>query len=136
MAEPELLILDEPFDGLDVHSRQQLAELLAQLNADGYTVVLVLNRFDEIPAFVQHAGVLVDCMLTETGEKIRAVATGTHRPTGAQRETCRDRITRAGCAACPQHTSAGRAADRAQGWGGLLQRPRDYQPAFMDGESR
>ena len=69
MAQPELLILDEPFDGLDVDSRQQLAQLLARLNADGYTLVLVLNRFDEIPAFVQHAGVLVDCALTETGEK-------------------------------------------------------------------
>ena len=69
MAEPDFLILDEPFDGLDVHSRQQLAELLAHLNADGYTLVLVLNRFDEIPDFVQHAGVLVDCVLTETGEK-------------------------------------------------------------------
>jgi len=69
MSQPDLLILDEPFDGLDVHSREQLAELLAELNADGYTLVLVLNRFDEIPRFVQHAGVLVDCALTETGEK-------------------------------------------------------------------
>jgi molybdate transport system ATP-binding protein len=56
MAEPELLILDEPFDGLDVKSREQLALLLASLNQQGYTVVLVLNRFDEIPAFVQFAG--------------------------------------------------------------------------------
>jgi molybdate transport system ATP-binding protein len=69
MSQPELLILDEPFDGLDVHSRQQLAELLAELNSEGYTLVLVLNRFDEIPDFVQHAGVLADCALTETGEK-------------------------------------------------------------------
>ncbi|SQA96631.1 putative molybdenum transport ATP-binding protein ModF [Cedecea neteri] len=37
MSEPELLILDEPFDGLDVKSRQQLADLLAQLSAQGYT---------------------------------------------------------------------------------------------------
>ena len=69
MSQPELLILDEPFDGLDVDSRQQLAALLAQLNSAGYTLVLVLNRFDEIPDFVQHAGVLADCALTETGEK-------------------------------------------------------------------
>ena len=69
MSEPELLILDEPFDGLDVKSRQQLAELLAQLSAQGYTLVLVLNRFDEIPDFVQFAGVLADCTLTESGEK-------------------------------------------------------------------
>ncbi|MWT62803.1 ATP-binding cassette domain-containing protein, partial [Escherichia coli] len=69
MSEPELLILDEPFDGLDVQSRAQLAALLASLNQQGYTLVLVLNRFDEIPDFVQYAGVLADCSLTETGEK-------------------------------------------------------------------
>lgn len=69
MSEPELLILDEPFDGLDVASRQQLADLLASLHQTGYTLVLVLNRFDEIPDFVQFAGVLADCTLTESGEK-------------------------------------------------------------------
>lgn len=69
MAAPDLLILDEPFDGLDVGSRQQLAELLAELHAGGLTLVLVLNRFDEIPDFVQFAGVLADCTLTETGER-------------------------------------------------------------------
>ena len=69
MSEPELLILDEPFDGLDVQSRAQLAALLASLNQQGYTLVLVLNRFDEIPDFIQHAGVLADCNLAETGEK-------------------------------------------------------------------
>lgn len=69
MSEPELLILDEPFDGLDVQSRAQLAALLESLNQQGYTLVLVLNRFDEIPDFIQYAGVLADCNLTETGEK-------------------------------------------------------------------
>ncbi|VEB99507.1 Putative HMP/thiamine import ATP-binding protein YkoD [Cedecea lapagei] len=69
MSEPELLILDEPFDGLDVKSRGQLADLLAQLSDRGYTLVLVLNRFDEIPEFVQFAGVLADCTLTESGAK-------------------------------------------------------------------
>jgi molybdate transport system ATP-binding protein len=59
MTQPDLLILDEPFDGLDVASRQQLAGLLESLHR-GITLVLVLNRFDEIPAFVQFAGVLAD----------------------------------------------------------------------------
>lgn len=69
MTNPELLILDEPFDGLDVASRSQLADLLGQLNAQGITLVLVLNRFDEIPDFVANTGVLVDCTLNETGAK-------------------------------------------------------------------
>ncbi|RVR73241.1 molybdate ABC transporter ATP-binding protein ModF, partial [Klebsiella pneumoniae] len=43
--------------------------LLADLHSAGITLVLVLNRFDEIPEFVQFAGVLADCTLSETGEK-------------------------------------------------------------------
>lgn len=69
MPDPELLILDEPFDGLDVKSREQLALLLGQLNREGHTLALVLNRFDEIPAFVENAGVLADCVLTDVGKK-------------------------------------------------------------------
>lgn len=42
---------------------------LASLHQSGITLVLVLNRFDEIPEFVQFAGVLADCTLAETGAK-------------------------------------------------------------------
>ncbi len=69
MAQPDLLVFDEPFDGLDVQSRQQLALLLAELSQQGYTLVLILNRFDEIPEFVQHAGVLADCTLGASGTR-------------------------------------------------------------------
>lgn len=69
MGEPDLLILDEPFDGLDVASRQQLADLLTTLHHQGYTLVLVLNRFDEIPDFIQRIGVLADCSLVQVGDK-------------------------------------------------------------------
>lgn len=69
MAQPDLLIFDEPFDGLDVGSREQLARLLGTLNDQGYTIVLILNRFDEIPGFVQNVGVLAECTLIDTGPK-------------------------------------------------------------------
>ncbi|ALB62129.1 molybdenum ABC transporter ATP-binding protein [Cronobacter condimenti 1330] len=69
MAQPDLLILDEPFDGLDVASREQLARLLGELSAQGYTLALILNRFDDIPDFIQHAGVVADCTLIDTGDK-------------------------------------------------------------------
>ncbi|BFO08855.1 molybdate ABC transporter ATP-binding protein ModF [Serratia rubidaea] len=74
MRQPDLLILDEPFDGLDVASRAQLAELLAQLAQQGYTLVLVLNRFDEIPDFVQQVGVLADCTLASQGPRQQVMA--------------------------------------------------------------
>lgn len=69
MAQPDLLIFDEPFDGLDVGSREQLGRLLGTLNDQGYTIVLILNRFDEIPGFVQNVGVLAECTLMDTGPK-------------------------------------------------------------------
>ncbi|MBK5142762.1 molybdate ABC transporter ATP-binding protein ModF [Budviciaceae bacterium BWR-B9] len=69
ISSPDLLILDEPFDGLDVASRQQLANLLEELSANGLTLVLVLNRFDQIPDFITHVGVLADCHLTSIGSR-------------------------------------------------------------------
>jgi len=74
MQQPDLLVLDEPFDGLDVNARAQLAELLAGLSQQGQTLVLVLNRFDDIPAFVQHVGVLADCTLATVGPREQVMA--------------------------------------------------------------
>ncbi|OAT24284.1 molybdate ABC transporter ATP-binding protein ModF [Proteus myxofaciens] len=69
MGEPDLLILDEPFDGLDIESRHALNELLTQLHQQNLTIVLILNRFSDIPDFVQHAGLLINCELVIQGEK-------------------------------------------------------------------
>ncbi|MEE3650941.1 MULTISPECIES: molybdate ABC transporter ATP-binding protein ModF [unclassified Brenneria] len=69
MPQPDLLILDEPFDGLDVSSRAQLAARLPELAGQGYTLVLILNRFDDIPDFINHVGILADCTLTRNGDR-------------------------------------------------------------------
>ncbi|WP_311754130.1 molybdate ABC transporter ATP-binding protein ModF [Proteus columbae] len=69
MNEPDLLILDEPFDGLDVDSRRALNELLTLLHQQNLTIVLILNRFNDIPDFIQHAGLLIHCELVAKGEK-------------------------------------------------------------------
>ncbi|MBI6549682.1 molybdate ABC transporter ATP-binding protein ModF [Xenorhabdus lircayensis] len=69
MADPDLLILDEPFDGLDAYAREQLSQLLGSLVAKGITLVLILTRFHELPDFVEKVGVLADCYLTLAGEK-------------------------------------------------------------------
>lgn len=74
ISSPDLLILDEPFDGLDVASRQQLAALLFDLSHRGITLVLVLNRFDEIPDFISHVGILADCQLVRTGYRREILA--------------------------------------------------------------
>ena len=54
-SQSELVVLDEPFDGLDVKSCQQLNKILIALSHT-ITFVFVLNRLDEIPSFITHYG--------------------------------------------------------------------------------
>lgn len=74
MGQPDLLILDEPFDGLDVFSRNNLSDLLCSLSEKGLTIVLVLNRFDELPDFIENMGVVADCKLTLSGDRESVLA--------------------------------------------------------------
>ncbi|MCO8050303.1 MULTISPECIES: molybdate ABC transporter ATP-binding protein ModF [Proteus] len=69
MNKPDLIILDEPFDGLDVDSRRALNELLTLLHQQNLTIILILNRFNDIPDFIQYAGLLINCELVANGEK-------------------------------------------------------------------
>ncbi|HEK0787990.1 TPA: molybdate ABC transporter ATP-binding protein ModF [Proteus mirabilis] len=69
MNKPDLIILDEPFDGLDVDSRRALNELLTLLHQQNLTIVLILNRFNDIPDFIQYAGLLINCELVANGKK-------------------------------------------------------------------
>ncbi|WP_252106323.1 MULTISPECIES: molybdate ABC transporter ATP-binding protein ModF [unclassified Halomonas] len=55
--EPALLILDEPFDGLDVDTLAMLQAHLAAI-VERVPMVLVLNRFDEMPDFITHVAYL------------------------------------------------------------------------------
>ncbi len=52
-SEPDLLVLDEPFDGLDVNTHPMLLEHLTRIIKTTPTV-LVLNRIDERPEYITH----------------------------------------------------------------------------------
>lgn len=54
MARPRMLILDEPFNGLDKNFQKQFMDMLNQLDADGVQMVLITHRPKEIPAFFTH----------------------------------------------------------------------------------
>src|SRR5580658_5278461 len=57
MADPELLLLDEPAAGLDLGGREDLVRRIARLAADGTapTMVLVTHHVEEVPAGFTHA---------------------------------------------------------------------------------
>ncbi|MFT6152981.1 MAG: molybdate transport system ATP-binding protein [Bermanella sp.] len=67
----DLLVLDEPFDGLDANSQQALQQTLETLNQQGQTLVLILNRLDEVPDWIGHLGFLQNCHLLAQGTKQR-----------------------------------------------------------------
>jgi len=51
---PRLLILDEPFDGLDQHSKSKIRSSIIDLIESGFQVVLVTHRMDELIPNISH----------------------------------------------------------------------------------
>jgi molybdate transport system ATP-binding protein len=74
MQEPELLVLDEPFDGLDVASTAALRSLISGCIEKGITVVLLLNRFSEILPEMTHLAYIKDCRIIAAGRKEELLA--------------------------------------------------------------
>ena len=61
LTNPRVLIMDNPFIGLDVTARAQLAEFLTLLTREtNVSVVLVLSKTDDIPDFITHVVTVKD----------------------------------------------------------------------------
>src|SRR5271165_1719014 len=60
MGDPELVLLDEPFAGLDLGARERLLVRLGSLAADRASppVVLVTHHCEEIPPGFTHGGLV------------------------------------------------------------------------------
>lgn len=74
MQEPELLVLDEPFDGLDLKSCALLRSLISGFVKKGIQVVLLLNRFSEIIPEITHIAYIKDCRVLMSGAKDELMA--------------------------------------------------------------
>ncbi|MEL4307451.1 ATP-binding cassette domain-containing protein [Joostella sp. CR20] len=59
IQQPEVLVLDQPFTGLDVASRKLLVDYLAELQLKGISVILVCDGV-EVPSFVNNVVVLAE----------------------------------------------------------------------------
>jgi len=69
MRNPKLLILDEPFNGLDNRSRNDLKENLNDLILSGVRLVLITHRFEEIPFGITHVLHMKDGEISAAGKK-------------------------------------------------------------------
>jgi len=66
---PKLLILDEPFDGLDERSRKSLADSINHLMTDSIRVILVAHRLEEVVPNITHVLLVKDGQLFMEGLK-------------------------------------------------------------------
>jgi len=66
---PKLLILDEPFDGLDENARRSLAESIDHLMTDSVHVILVVHRLEEIVPRTTHVLFIKEGQLLMQGPK-------------------------------------------------------------------
>ena len=61
---PQLLLLDQPYTGLDIQSRQNLNNLLDHISSEGTQIILVSNE-TEIPTCINRFGEIVAGQLEE-----------------------------------------------------------------------
>jgi iron complex transport system ATP-binding protein len=75
MGEPELVLLDEPFAGLDLGARERLLAYLADLasEAAGPPLVLVTHHCEEIPQGFTHGGLMRQGRLVASGPLVDAM---------------------------------------------------------------
>jgi molybdate transport system ATP-binding protein len=88
---PRLLILDEPFNGLDGPASKHLSALLEDLMGNGMTTVLVTHRTGEIPPRISHMLCLDRGKILYQGKRDPAAADliGQGRDTEPNSATCR-----------------------------------------------
>jgi ABC-2 type transport system ATP-binding protein len=67
LAEPDLLVLDEPTEGLDLVGRLLLREIIAEQRRQGKTVLIVSHVLGEVEQACERLAVLVDGRVAHCG---------------------------------------------------------------------
>lgn len=81
LSDPRILIMDNPFIGLDAETRNQLSELLRTLTTEtGLQVILILSKTNDIPDFITHVIPVDDLTVgdKQPRESYLATLSGTH----------------------------------------------------------
>ncbi|TMA11565.1 MAG: ABC transporter ATP-binding protein, partial [Deltaproteobacteria bacterium] len=67
VADPGIVILDEPMSGLDPIGRKEIRDLILQLREEGRTVLFSTHILSDVEAICDRVGILVDGRLTDCG---------------------------------------------------------------------
>ena len=85
LAEPRVLLLDEPTKGMDSFFKQKLAGILARLRADGLTVVMVSHDIEFCAAHASRCALFFDGGVVTEGEPRAFFAGNSFYTTAANR---------------------------------------------------
>jgi ABC-type multidrug transport system ATPase subunit len=58
LGSPKVLVFDEPTNGLDPAGIAEIRELIRQLNAEGYTIIMASHLLDEVEKVCTHVAIL------------------------------------------------------------------------------
>ena len=77
IAEPDLLLLDEPTTGLDVAAREQLLETIDALDHDfpRLASIVVTHHLEELPSTTSHAALIAKGRIVESGPAEQVLTT-------------------------------------------------------------
>lgn len=65
LGKPEILILDEPINGLDPAGIKEIRDIIIGLNHEGVTFIISSHLLDELAKVVTHYGIIADGSLIE-----------------------------------------------------------------------
>ena len=72
--EPRVLFLDEPTAGVDVELRKDMWDIVADLKADGVTIILTTHYIEEAEAIADRVGIIAKGELLLVEEKAKLMA--------------------------------------------------------------
>ncbi len=80
---PNLLILDEPFAGLDAASRKTLSQGISALMAQGTQIILITQRLEEVIAGISHVLLIREGRVFRTGRRAEVLTPDVIKPFSA-----------------------------------------------------
>ena len=67
LMEPEILLLDEPTKGMDAHFKEEFADILMDLKANGVTIIMVSHDIEFCAEYADRCGLMFDGNITSQG---------------------------------------------------------------------
>ena len=84
LGDPEVMILDEPTNGLDPQGIAEIRELILGIAASGMTIIMASHLLDEVQKICSHVVVLNKGKNIYTGEVAEMVNTSLHVEVAAE----------------------------------------------------